>query len=1121
MNKLQQHIDTVRSLKSLTELKANVLFYISVVLLTLALFLTIEAVFCFEVSIRTLLVVVWLIIITVGMILFIVRPLLIYYKLLPAVSDEQIANLIGKHFSHIGDRFLNMYQLARNSGEYAKTTSAELIAASINSFEKQVHDLPFHKVVDTSKLGKAKQLCLLSIAIFSIVVIIFPSTYYDAAYRLVYFKKKFDSPLPFYFVVFPGDKDIVRGDSITIEAVLQPTSTSIWELPDNIIFRAIPENQQRYEERILEQYGRWKYRLFLPNIRSTIKYSVYWKNIKSDEYTLTVHDRPLIRSLRVKLDYPAYTRLPSQRLDEFVADVTALRGTIVNIEAQTSKQISDAKILFDDSTSLALNVQSTFLRGRFKILRNTKYAIMLRDVNGLENIDPVWYTIRVTDDEHPTVAILEPGRNIDITDNVVLPLKIMIKDDYGFSKLRIAYRLVHSRFELPKEYYTVLPVSIPDEGIEHEVIYLWQLKSLNLVPEDIVEYYAEVFDNDIVRGPKSAISERYTLRLPSIEEVFADIEKSHNETYQVMDKAYEKANQLRKEIESFERELKKQREVDWQTQQKTEELEKRYKELREQLDEARRTIDEAVKTMEQQNILSPNTLEKYIELQQLFQQLMSDELQELFRQLQQSAQQMDKQQLQQLMQQLVLNEEQLRQSIERTIELLKRLHIEQKLDELKKRVETIIKEQESIEQALNNKPQPEEQRSLAERQKKLANKQRELQEEMYMLQKKMEEFFTEMPADKMNELSKKMHEQRIDEQLESIANNIQQQQFNQAAQQQRQVRSKLNEILQQLSALQEKMLQNQAAYIISELRRATYNLLEISKQQEQLHWQSKQALYGSPQLRENARTQEMLQQSLSNIIQLLSELAGKSFIITPDIGRSLGETMARMKSAVKSLEERNGQVASQQQLRAMELLNKSALQLHQAMQSMMQQSGGGGGFSLFQQLQNMAGQQMALNIETQQRGGLTGEEGKKLAHQQEKLRKTLEQLRKEAEASIEFRRLAQQLMQIEEQMKEVVSDLEQKNVNPETIQKQEKILSRLLDASRSMRERDYEQRRRAETATTVPPHIQQQIQLDQMNKRNRYIDELLKAKELRYAREYQELIKKYFDTLEKEEKAVH
>jgi len=41
-------------------------------------------------------------------------------------------------------------------------------------------------------------------------------------------------------------------------------------------------------------------------------------------------------------------------------------------------------------------------------------------------------------------------------------------------------------------------------------------------------------------------------------------------------------------------------------------------------------------------------------------------------------------------------------------------------------------------------------------------------------------------------------------------------------------------------------------------------------------------------------------------------------------------------------------------------------------------------------------------------------------------------------------------------MNEVVKNLEQNNVNPETIKKQERILSRLLDASKSTRERDYE-----------------------------------------------------------------
>lgn len=74
--------------------------------------------------------------------------------------------------------------------------------------------------------------------------------------------------------------------------------------------------------------------------------------------------------------------------------------------------------------------------------------------------------------------------------------------------------------------------------------------------------------------------------------------------------------------------------------------------------------------MKQQNVLSDKTMEKYLELQQLLQQLDASELQKTLKQLQQQMPNISKEQLQQAMQNVTFSEERFRQSIERTLNLL-------------------------------------------------------------------------------------------------------------------------------------------------------------------------------------------------------------------------------------------------------------------------------------------------------------------------------------------------------------------------------------------------------------------------------------------------------------------
>ena len=96
------------------------------------------------------------------------------------------------------------------------------------------------------------------------------------------------------------------------------------------------------------------------------------------------------------------------------------------------------------------------------------------------------------------------------------------------------------------------------------------------------------------------------------------------------------------------------------------------------------------------------------------------------------------------------------------------------------------------------------------------------------------------------------------------------------------------------------------------------------------------------------------------------------------------------------------------------------------------------------------------------------------------------------------------------------TDLVQGNVNPETIKKQDRILSRLLDASRSTRERDYEKRRRSETGKNLQKASPTDIDLTTQEGKNRLREEMLKIREGKYSKDYEELIRKYFDELEKE-----
>jgi hypothetical protein len=1044
------------------------------------------------------------------------RPVLKALGVLRSDNDFELARIVGASFPQIHDRLLNLLQLHQEIVARKSLYSPELVDASFQDLAQNISDLDFTASIDASPVVRSTK--LFAVSVFGAVLLIFtsPGQFLDALYRIAHFNREFVSPAEFALEVTPGNSEVIKGQTVQISVHVQ----TVQLLPEATHRHALDlfwrlEGTQSFEHAELRSDSVGVYRTSFQNIRGSTEYYATISNTQSQKYRLTVVDRPVFRSFQVRLDYPSYTKLPPKAQDEFIGDVTALAGTRISLSGIASKELRRGTVVFGAGKTLSLAINNRKFSAAFRLETETDYHIEVDDVENLSNADPIRYQLKIIPDESPTVALLQPARNIDLTGDPFLRLLIQSKDDFGISALRIGYRMVHSRYEQPWNLPRFVTIALPaGNAPELELPYTWDLTPLHLVPEDVIEYFAEVFDNDAVRGPKSGKSQTFLIRLPSLEEVFAEVDKGHEASLDDMKQALQDAKQLKEKIESVNQDMKKNKDMDWQQQKKLEDMAKKYQELKKKLDNVQNKLNEMVQKMDQQQVLSKETMEKYLELQQMFEQMNSAELQQALKQMQQAMQNLNKEQLQQAMQKLTFSEDRFRQSIERTIELLKRIQIEQKIDEARKRAQELERTQKELSQETSKATNDEKkQNELAKKQTDLAEKQRQLEQETADVQKRMEEFFAEMPAERMQQLNAQMQAQKLGQKMNQAGKQMQGGQMQQAQETQQQVEQQLQDQSKQLESIQQEMLQKQMQQTLNALRRATNDMLDLSKREESLKQQAQAAPTNSPQLRQNAQDQMRAMQDMQNVIRGLGELSKRSFAITPEIGRSIGEAMAHMQASLQALEGRNGFGASQEEGQSMSSLNKTATQLQGAMQNMMQQSGGSGMGGLLQQLQMMAGQQQSINVQTQSMQAAA--DAARLAVEQEAVRKSLEQLNKEAQATGEQKKMLGDLDKIAEEMKEVVQNLAQNNVNPETLRKQERILSRLLDASKSMRERDYEKKRKATTGTQVARRGPGEIDPSLLEGKNKLLEDLLKSLEHGYSKDYQELIRKYFDALQK------
>ena len=320
--------------------------------------------------------------------------------------------------------------------------------------------------------------------------------------------------------------------------------------------------------------------------------------------------------------------------------------------------------------------------------------------------------------------------------------------------------------------------------------------------------------------------------------------------------------------------------------------------------------------------------------------------------------------------------------------------------------------------------------------------------------------------------------------------------------------------------MQQQMQQQNQKMVMQNMLKAIDNIIGLSKEQESLSNETEKLKAKPRQLPSLANNQMDLKQNLDNILRQLGELSQKTFAITPEMGEKLGSAKSNMDQALAGMQSHNSQKSAFGQGESMKNLNEAASLLQKSLQAMMQGGGQGSGMmSLMQQLQQMAQQQMGLNQMTQmmQKGQLTMQQQaqlQRLAQEQAAIQKSLTELNKEAREAGESKKLSSNLEKVLEEMKEVVSGLNTRKIDDDLIRKQEKILSKLLDAQRSINERDFEKNRESFSGENFNLGSPGELILRDEQAKEVLREELLKSLKEGYSKDYQELIRRYFESLE-------
>lgn len=1039
----------------------------------------------------------------------------------------EISRKIGRNDQAVQDSLINFLQIYHEQGIAAYLPFKNL---SLKQLYEKFRQTNFYGIISLRILRSPAKRLMVAVAAFLLLFVIFPASVSQAVLKVMYPTKSFVKPLPVSLQNISGNLVVLKNEAVQLKGAYEGvTPHKLWLMVKSESTAGDTAATERLE---LSGISGKSFLYEIGNVKNSF---TYWFEASVDMATLVnrpavsekgeviVKERPFVRELQAKLTFPAYTRLPASFLPPNDGEVTALKGSRVDLEVEANKKLERAWILFQDSTQIPLSVVENKARGNFTIERDAQYQIILFDSDSISNYQPVKYSVFMLTDEVPFVEIAKPGQDLELGNELRVPLLLNLRDDFGFSKLLLKGRHIRagstgdtSDFAISLSYQTLDQNRAVSD-------FNWDLSSFYLIPDDYVEYFAEVRDNDIISGPKTARSKSYILRLPSVIDILKKNDEAFAEQMEDTKDLTRETKELKEKLEEINREMKREEEISWERKQQIQEnLDKQSAGL-EKLQQIQKELENLTNSLDNQNMLSPETMQKLQELQKMFQDLASPELLEAMKDIQKALENADMEELKKAMEQFTMSMEEFEQKIERTYELLKRVQLEQKLDELTKMAEKLAEEQKEINEKLN-----EEKLSESEKEQ-LANKEENVEKSADFfeetLQKTKEEFQKEL-GDVANDLQKAqdyMQEQQTGEQMQQMQQQIQQGDMSQAQQSGQKLESQLEMLQSMMQQAQQNMSQMQKDEVMQAMQKVQQDLLRSSFQQEQLMNQSEQADVASSQITDIARKQAQMRENSTQIIKQMIDISKKTFFVSPQMSQIMSSLMENMGEALGNLENRNPKRAANAQKGAMSNFNQAILSMQNSMNQLMQSNSASGFEQFMQQLQQMAGQQGQLNQETlgmfQQQGQgrmqPSPEALARMAAQQGMIRQSLESLNQQTGNQQD---VLGRLGEMGEEMEKVIDDLKRQQLDRKVIERQEKILSRMLDAQKSVREKEYSKKRQAERENAViaksPPALKQEM----LERENKLRKEMLNSLNEGYSSEYKELIKSYYELLSRQPK---
>jgi len=989
-------------------------------------------------------------------------PMLKLMRVGKVMSHQQAARIIGDHFPEIGDKLSNTLQLIDQ--RHSQKENFDLLIAGIDQKINTLRIYKFTQIINFKKNIKYLKYVIPPVILLIFILLVSPSMISDPVTRIVKFSEGYVEPLPYQIIILNENFTALQQEDYELRIKMLGD-----EIPNEIYIK----NEHNTFQMIKEKSRIFSYTF--KSLQNNVIFSIIAGKAETKNYEIEVFPRPTVLDFKIILTFPEYINKEPQIVQN-TGDFTVPEGTIAKWEINT-KDVEKIKMEFDDKEDILLQKNNNVFVNSKRITKSGKYSISTSNVYTTKS-DILSYRIEVINDGYPSISVTEM---YDSSLLMNIFTEGIIKDDYGFSKLLFKYEVLAQTRDI-KSPIKEIPVAFEKNNNNQLFYYSINPSALQLAPGMNYNYYFEVWDNDAINGPKSTKTEIKTIKIPTIQEVAEQVKNNATGIESDMENSLKESKSISKNMEDLKRKLVDQNELNWIEKQKIESQMNTLEKISKDIEKIQKLNNENIE--KEENLLNTNQriIEKQKKLNELMEQILSEDLKSMIKELKDLLKEADKAKIEEILEKMKLSTKDIEKQLDNNLQLFKQIEFERKLSEQITDLRKLANEQKNLAEKTQNNEHIQDQ--LTKSQDSIKKVFDSISKNLEELSKSEEEL--EIPVN-IKETSNDQKE--IQSLIEESKNELQKRNNRKASQNQKNTERKMNNLAENLEKMQNNSEAEQLEEDANNVRFILENLIRLSFQQENLINRTKITNKSDPKFPEIVNEQLEIGERLKVSEDSLNEIAKRQVFVRPVITKELGKIKQNIRKSVDLLNNRSLAEAISKEQFIMTSVNNLALLLSETLDQMNQEmnsmngngqkacknpskKGGKASIKGMKEMQEKLGKElekMKNSLEKMRSQGQGGkqEQGQynkelaKMAAQQEAIRNELQKYKESLIESGNNQGLkdGDNISKAIEEMEKNEREIINKQITQESLNRQQKILTRMLESEKAEQQREKEEKR--------------------------------------------------------------